>query len=493
METPGSAGSPNNITVTVTNPSVTNGTIFQPTDAPQIPKENDGQALELGVKFRASVNGYILGIRFYKGAGTTGSHIGNLWSSTGTLLGTANFTNESASGWQQVLFTNPVAITANTTYIASYFSSSGDYCSSNPYFTSAVVNGQLTGLASGTDGPNGVYKYSSTSAFPNSNYQTSNYFADVVFTTSLTNPGIAPTVTTQPSNQSVCAGSNVTFTSAASGTPTPTVQWQVSTNSGGSWSNISGATSATLTFATVSGDNGKQYRAVWTNSVNSVNSNVAALTVNAIPSAPAVGVVNNCGNSVLTATGYTGSLLWNTGATTASITVTSPATYTVSQTVSGCTSPTGSGIATPLTAPSAPTVGVVNNCGNSVLTASGYSGSLLWSTGATTASITVTTAGTYTVTQTVNGCTSSNGSGTAAPKTVPSAPIVGVTDNCGNSVLAASGYTGSLLWSTGATTPSITVTTAGTYTVTQTVNGCTSPTGSGVAAPKVIPAAPVVA
>ena len=144
----------------------------------------------------------------------------------------------------------------------------------------------------------------------------------------------------------------------------------------------------------------------------------------------------------------------------------------------------GSGVAAPKAIPSAPIVTVVNNCGSSTLTASGFTGSLLWSNGATTSSITVTTAGTYTVTQTVNGCTSPSGSGVAAPKAIPSAPIVTVVNNCGNSTLTATSFTGSLLWSNGATTSSITVTTAGTYTVTQTVNGCTSPSGSGVAAPK---------
>ncbi|SDX63067.1 hypothetical protein, partial [Flavobacterium degerlachei] len=78
--------------------------------------------------------------------------------------------------------------------------------------------------------------------------------------------------------------------------------------------------------------------------------------------------------------------------------------------------------------PAAPTVSVVNNCnGTSTLTASNYTGSLLWSNNATTASITVSTAGTYTVTQTVNGCTSSNGSGVAAPKTTPAAPTASAT------------------------------------------------------------------
>src|SRR5207253_290467 len=69
--------------------------------------------------------------------------------------------------------------------------------------------------------------------------------------------------------------------SAATGTPTPTLQWQLSTNSGGTWSNISGATSASYTTAsTVLGDNGKQYRAVYANTCSSgVASNAATLTV----------------------------------------------------------------------------------------------------------------------------------------------------------------------------------------------------------------------
>ena len=304
--------------------------------------------------------------------------------------------------------------------------------------------------------------------------------------------GVPPSVTTHPATQTVCAGANVTFTSAATGTPTPTVQWQVSTNGGSTWSNINGATNSTFTQAVTTADNNERYRAVWTNSEGPVNSNAAILTVNALPSAPTVNVVNNCGNSVLTANGYTGSLLWSTGATTPSITVSVAGTYTVTQTVSGCTSNTGSGVAAPNVTPSAPAVNVVNDCGNSVLTATGVSGTLLWSTGATTSSITVATGGTYTVTQTVSGCISAAGNGVAAPKAIPSAPTVTVENNCGNSVLTATGVSGTLLWSTGATTSSITVATGGTYTVTQTVNGCISAAGNGVAAPKAIPSAPTV-
>ena len=75
----------------------------------------------------------------------------------------------------------------------------------------------------------------------------------------------------------------------------------------------------------------------------------------------------------------------------------------------------------------------------------------------------------------------------AAPKTIPVAPAVTVVDNCGNSVLTATASIGSLLWSTGETSGSITVPVAGTYTVTQTVSGCTSPAGSGIAVPKPVP------
>ena len=60
-------------------------------------------------------------------------------------------------------------------------------------------------------------------------------------------PGTAPVVTTQPKSQTYASGVEVTFTAAASGSPTPTVQWQYSVNGGSTWTNLSGATSTTLT------------------------------------------------------------------------------------------------------------------------------------------------------------------------------------------------------------------------------------------------------
>jgi hypothetical protein len=94
----------------------------------------------------------------------------------------------------------------------------------------------------------------------------------------------APTVTTNPSNKTVNAGQNVTFTAAATGNPTPTVQWQVSTNGGSSFTNIAGATSTTLTLsATTGSQNGSIYRAVFTNSVGSVTTANATLSVRYAP------------------------------------------------------------------------------------------------------------------------------------------------------------------------------------------------------------------
>jgi len=169
--------------------------IFQSTDAPAIPKDNDGNSIEVGVKFRPNVNGYITGIRFYKGAGTTGTHTGHLWSRTGTLLASATFTNETTSGWQQVLLSTPVAVTANTTYIASFFSTSGDYGNTVPFFTQAVVNGPLKALADGEDGANGVYILAASSRFPTQSFNATNYYVDVVFNTS-TGPDVkGPQVT----------------------------------------------------------------------------------------------------------------------------------------------------------------------------------------------------------------------------------------------------------------------------------------------------------
>jgi hypothetical protein len=156
--------------------------IFSASAAPATFATSETRSIELGVKFRSDVAGFITGVRFYKGTDTTGTHTGTLWSSTGTRLATATFTSETASGWQQVLFSTPVAITANTIYVVSYHSNVGRYAYTYNTFASAGVdNGPLHALKAGVSKGNGVYRYGSGPVFPRSSYNSSNYWVDVVF------------------------------------------------------------------------------------------------------------------------------------------------------------------------------------------------------------------------------------------------------------------------------------------------------------------------
>jgi hypothetical protein len=102
-------------------------------------------------------------------------------------------------------------------------------------------------------------------------------YNDASGTATLTISDTVPVVTTQPSNTTVTAGANASFSAAASGSPATTVQWQVSID-GTNWSNIAGATSTTYSFGTTVADNGKRFRAIFTNSAGSVTSDPAVLT-----------------------------------------------------------------------------------------------------------------------------------------------------------------------------------------------------------------------
>ena len=92
------------------------------------------------MKFVASSSGTITGVRYYKSATDIGTHTGALWTSTGTLLASGTFVNETSSGWQTLSFATPVTITAGTTYIAGYHSN-GHYIANGNYFSAAKVNG----------------------------------------------------------------------------------------------------------------------------------------------------------------------------------------------------------------------------------------------------------------------------------------------------------------------------------------------------------------
>jgi hypothetical protein len=213
-----------------------------------------GPSVELGVKLRADQDGFITAIRFYKASTETGTHVVNLWSRNGSLLGSATSSGETGSGWQQVNFDSPIAVSANTTYVASYHSN-GRFGYDMNAFTSAGVDAPpLHALRSGADGPNGVYVYGTTSTFPTTSFNDANYFVDVVFT---------------PAGAGATSGSTVTFDDLPNANrplsgqyPSGVIDWgslswylsgpygQFSSNSVGF--NGSGVTSASFTFVTPS-------------------------------------------------------------------------------------------------------------------------------------------------------------------------------------------------------------------------------------------------
>ncbi|MCF8459258.1 MAG: tandem-95 repeat protein [Flavobacteriales bacterium] len=285
-----------------------------------------------------------------------------------------------------------------------------------------------------------------------------------VYSTSITQAGqFVPTIT--PSGPTTfCAGGQVVLTATAGNSYL--------------WSN--GATTQAITV-TNTGVFSVNVITAQGCSGNSANVQVT-VNPNPVPTVSPVGSTTFCqGGSVTLTTGSYASYLWSTGATTQSINVTTSGSYTVTVTNgNGCVGTSAPRVITvnPLPTPTVTANGPTTFCqgSNVVLTASAAN-AYLWSTGATTQSITVTTAGTFTVTVTDgNGC-----QGTSAPITTtrnsnptPTVTPDGPTIFCsGDSVVLASSVATSYLWSTGATTQSITVFASGNYTVTVTdANGC---------------------
>ncbi|MBY3313011.1 DUF4082 domain-containing protein, partial [Rhizobium laguerreae] len=188
-----------NITATVAPATYS---LFNASSTPAQTNLNDGQQLEVGVKFQSNVVGDITAIKFYRSANDNGQNVVDLWTTTGTKLATATFSNTTASGWQTVNFTTPVTIAANTTYIASYHTT-GAYVASNNFYTTAVTSGPLTAQSSAVAGGNGVYRYGGSATvgiFPNATFNAANYWADVVFRPASTTPNTTPTAVADAGN-----------------------------------------------------------------------------------------------------------------------------------------------------------------------------------------------------------------------------------------------------------------------------------------------------
>jgi hypothetical protein len=176
------------------------------------------------MRFRSDAAGTISAVRFYKAPANTGTHTANLWTESGQLLGTATFANETGSGWQQADFATPIAIAANTNYVAGYHAPSGHYSEAagyffgppaQPDFRAATDSVPLHALHNTTSAPNGLYKYSSTPTFPTNTFNAENYWVDVVYSGSGT-----PTTPGVPTNVTATAGNglaNVSWNAPTSG------------------------------------------------------------------------------------------------------------------------------------------------------------------------------------------------------------------------------------------------------------------------------------
>lgn len=150
--------------------------IWTPSDIPGNFAGSESASV-LGVRFQSLVAGHVVGVRFYKHASNTGTHVGRLWTNAGSLLATKNFSGETSSGWQEVLFDTPVAINASTDYIVSYSCPNGFYAQTENYFTTPKVSAPLIASA-------GFWQAGASTTFPTDGFPHENPWVDVVFAVS---------------------------------------------------------------------------------------------------------------------------------------------------------------------------------------------------------------------------------------------------------------------------------------------------------------------
>jgi len=199
----------------------------------------DGTSVELGTVFSSSVAGQVTALRFYKTAGDTAAHTGTLWGPTGLALTTVTFSGESASGWQTAALASPVTLTAGTNYTVSFLSPQGRYPYVTGYFASPRSSGPLTAT-------NGTYRYGTGGVMPASSWQSSSYFADVVFTAGTTSTPAPSVASKAPTGTSVATTAAITATLSQDVTAP-----SLSVSAGGAnvaGTSLYGAATRTLTF-----------------------------------------------------------------------------------------------------------------------------------------------------------------------------------------------------------------------------------------------------
>ncbi|MGD0632531.1 MAG: N,N-dimethylformamidase beta subunit family domain-containing protein, partial [Terracidiphilus sp.] len=271
------ATQPLSITITSLPNTVT---IWPSSAVPTVIDQGTDSPVELGVKFRSDIGGFVTSIRFYKASANAGTHIGDLWTTNGTLLATATFTGETASGWQQVNFASPVSINSNTVYVASYHCNNGHYSADDNYFASSGVdNPPLHALANGVSGPDGVYAYSAGSAFPTNGFNADNYWVDAVFASNLAPVLPAQTnrvineLTTLTVTNTATDTSALSYTLAVTNVVTGQMVTNASINTNGviTWTPTEAQGPSTNTFTTIVSDGSLSATNSFTVTVNEVN------------------------------------------------------------------------------------------------------------------------------------------------------------------------------------------------------------------------------
>ena len=307
-----------------------------------------------------------------------------------------------------------------------------------------------------------------------------------------------PTTPITLSGTTVCQGGSLTAsTSAIYGIPAYNYNWSFSPTGTPS---IGTGTSVSIAFPTSGSIT--LYSIVTDLCGNQVTSNrTVTVTPGTPPTITAGGPTTFCagGSVTLTSSSATGNT-WSTGATTQSITVSAGGSYTVTVLSGSCSSTSAATVVTVTPLPPAPTItpsGPTSFCtgGSVTLTSSSATGNV-WSTGATTQSITVSTSGTYTLTVSASGCTSAPASTTVTVNPLPPVPTItagGPTTFCaGSSVTITSSSATGNTWSNGATTQSINVTASGSYTVTVSSGSCSSTSVATVVTVNPLPPVPTI-
>ncbi|WP_250002934.1 DUF4082 domain-containing protein [Actinoplanes sp. M2I2] len=199
---------------------------------PAVPAAADAAAAELGVKVVPQADGFVKGVRFYKGAGNTGAHVGTLWSADGELMASGTFDDETATGWQTLLFPSPVPVVAGRTYVASYSAPQGRYAAQAWAFAYGAHGASPLTAPIGVHGPIGE--------FPKESYEKTNYFVDVVYDSlARTAPGVSA-VSPKPNARYVPVSAHpaVTFNKAVDAS---TVQFTVTGAAGPVGGSVAGS------------------------------------------------------------------------------------------------------------------------------------------------------------------------------------------------------------------------------------------------------------